>query len=425
MKPFESRDAGRDRGSRPLWRTCVTSLATVALGAAAFGATASATPSNSAGPVRHPFLPMTARKPMYVLIPHNRINDSDLDRQAAAHRTIPFFRAKITSPLRAQQFSYTMVGSNPFAATPARSTVTYVPIIARIHFNDGTVLDPTVASNCDSVSPAVRFFNSPLFFPRPFTSNGVDVSTGYVGGTQLPTAFQRANFWSAVQGTQYGISLRPSSNPIVVDIKAPPSSSSVDSFQIQCPNGTTPTINLGLMDINAYDAIVQNLISKYADPDQLPIVLTYNFVQTEGGGCCIIGYHNAVAVAGGTQTYAVGTYNDPDIFNAPIQDIAAWSHEIDEWLDDPFVQAPVSGGGNNNITPAWGHIGQVGGCQNNLEVGDPLTGTAFFIQGKGRFNYTYQDLVFHDWFYRTPASGTGGEFSFQGTFTTDAGPTCT
>ena len=28
-----------------------------------------------------------------------------------------------------------------------------------------------------------------------------------------------------------------------------------------------------------------------------------------------------------------------------------------------------------NPTPKWGHIGQVSGCQSNLEVGDPLSGT--------------------------------------------------
>jgi hypothetical protein len=422
MKPFESRDAGRDRGSRPLWRTCVASLATAALGAAAFCATASTTATPKAS---HPFLSRSAMKPRFVLLSHETINDSDLDRQAAVHRTIPFFRAHITSPLRAGFFSYTMVGNSPFAASPSRAPVTYVPIVARIHFNDGTVLDPTQPSNCDAVSPSVRFMNSPLFQPAVFTSNGVNVSAGVRGGTQLTSAFQRANFWSNVQGTQYGVDLRPLSAPIVVDVIAPVQASQVFSVTAQCTTGPI-TIPLGTMDINTYDGIIQNLISKYARSDQFPIVLTYNLVQTEGGGCCIIGYHNAVPVAGGTQTYAVGAYTDPGIFGAGIQDIYAWSHEMSEWLDDPFVQAAVSGGNNNNITPAWGHTGQVSGCQNNLEVGDPLTGVAVFqIQGAGGFLYSFQDETFHDWFYRTPSSGTGGLFSWQGVFTTDAGPRCT
>ncbi|MEO8927269.1 MAG: hypothetical protein ABI306_08905 [Caulobacteraceae bacterium] len=406
----------------------MTTATAVALGGAAFVASASATiadTSPKAAPVSHPFLAKSARKPIFATIQHPDINAADLDIQAAAHRTIPSWKAKITSPLRAGYYTYDMVGSSPYATTPSRTTIAYVPIVARIHFHDGTVLDPTQPGNCDPVSPATRFFNSPLFQPASFTSNGVDVSTGVNGGTQFTSAFQRANFWSNVSGTQYGVVLRAAANPVVVDVIAPAQSSQVFSFQITCTNGSMPTINLGTMDINAYDSIVQNLIAKYARPDQLPIVLTYNFVQTSGGGCCIIGYHNAIPVASGTQTYAVGTYNDPGIFTAPIQDIYAWTHEMSEWLDDPFVQAAVSGGNRNNTTPAWGHTGQVSGCQTNLETGDPLTGVATFqIQGNGGFIYSYQDETFHDWFYRTPSTGTGGKFSFQGVFTTDAGHRC-
>jgi hypothetical protein len=59
-------------------------------------------------------------------------------------------------------------------------------------------------------------------------------------------------------------------------------------------------------------------------------------------------------------------------------------------MDDPLV---------NNATPAWGNIGQVTGCQSNLEVGDPLTGTAFTATLNG-FTYHPQELVFFSWFSR-------------------------
>jgi hypothetical protein len=95
----------------------------------------------------------------------------------------------------------------------------------------------------------------------------------------------------------------------------------------------------------------------------------------------------------------------------PIEDIHAWTHELGELLNDPFV---------SNATPAWGHIGQVGGCQNNLEVGDPLTGTAFNLKYNG-FMYHPQELAFFDWFFRTPSKGTGGLYSFEGTFTSPQG----
>ena len=104
------------------------------------------------------------------------------------------------------------------------------------------------------------------------------------------------------------------------------------------------------------------------------------------------GYHNAVPVAAGTQTYAVAAWLDPGFFFSPIHDIGGWSHELAEWADDPFVQQKVPGGGLYDRTPAWGNVGQVSGCQDNLEVGDPLTGTAYPIAGAGGYTYTFQDL---------------------------------
>jgi hypothetical protein len=163
--------------------------------------------------------------------------------------------------------------------------------------------------------------------------------------------------------------------------------------------------DIGEIDINAYDSLVQAIVNKYAKPNQLPLVLSYNTFETEGG-CCIIGYHNAYSRPGGVQTYAISAYNDAGIFSVPIEDIHAWQHEIGEWMNDPFI---------NNATPAWGHIGQVSGCQNNFEVGDALTGTPYLIKYNG-FTYHPQELVFYSWFYRVPSTGTGGLFSFEGTF---------
>ena len=78
-----------------------------------------------------------------------------------------------------------------------------------------------------------------------------------------------------------------------------------------------------------------------------------------------------------------------------------------------------------NPTPAWGHIGQVNFCQDNLEVADPLTGTNISpIVGKNGFTYHLQELAFFSWFYSSPSIGLHGWFSNNGTFMTDAGPPC-
>lgn len=69
------------------------------------------------------------------------------------------------------------------------------------------------------------------------------------------------------------------------------------------------------------------------------------------------------------------------------------------------------------------------GCQNNLEAGDPLTPDQagnfpnFGVRGLGGYIYHYQDLPFHDWFYRTPSTSTGGSGSFQGLLAGGGQPT--
>lgn len=98
-------------------------------------------------------------------------------------------------------------------------------------------------------------------------------------------------------------------------------------------------------------------------------------------------------------------------FPPSFDDTVVLSHEVAEWMDDPLV---------NNATPSWGNIGQVSGCQGNLEVGDPLTPTNFpsvFLNG---YTYHLQELAFYSWFYGGASTGAGGKYSNNGTFNGDA-----
>ncbi len=65
------------------------------------------------------------------------------------------------------------------------------------------------------------------------------------------------------------------------------------------------------------------------------------------------------------------------------------------------------------------------GCQNNLEVGDPLSGT--LLPGATMPNgitYNLQELAFYSWFFGAPSIGAGGSFSDDGAFPFDAGAIC-
>jgi hypothetical protein len=138
--------------------------------------------------------------------------------------------------------------------------------------------------------------------------------------------------------------------------------------------------------------------------------------------CCALGYHGTTGFPIPTQTYSPAEFDTTGFFftatgdTAPFSDTAILSHEVDEWVNDPMVSNP---------TPPWGHTGQVGGCQANLEVGDPLTGTTIpAVTMPNGFTYHLQELAFFSWFFGAPSIGINGWFSDNGKFLTDAGPPC-
>ena len=140
--------------------------------------------------------------------------------------------------------------------------------------------------------------------------------------------------------------------------------------------------------------------------------LLHNFVEICGSKCLAGGYHNAFNVGAGVQTYGVAMYDNSGLMTGG-SDISILSHEVAEWQNDPS---------GTNPTPSWGNIGQVMGCQGNLEVGDPLSGTTFNDTLNG-FTYHPQELAFFSWFYhQNPSLGVNGWYSDKGTFSTFAAP---
>jgi hypothetical protein len=148
-------------------------------------------------------------------------------------------------------------------------------------------------------------------------------------------------------------------------------------------------------------------------------VLLWDVFQGTATGCCIGGYHTFYQNRKGQNGVAgVISVNDAGAFTDPgIADINIAAHEFGEAINDPF---------GNNLVPAWGHIGQQPGCQNNLEVGDPLSGTIYDggagIKLKG-FTYHPQELVYFNWFTQQTKYGDYGAdhvYSMSGTFKTPA-----
>lgn len=330
---------------------------------------------------------------------------------SAAGATIPLFSYSTTASRDGNRYSGQMVGRSPFFHGHRLTNITAFLIPVKLTFqSDSTVFDPTVSDSCAGGKKVVDLVtNSPIFQNATYTMNGDSI-----GNTQYVDAFERANFWSKVSGTPYHTML----SPVTTILQAV-------SLSVPTANGFTAAEScgrIGEMDINWWDNEVQSTIlpslaSVSVGPTSFPIFLFDSVIMCINGlsGCGVAGYHNAFFTSGGTgplQTYSVTTWDTTGLFDG---DIAVTSHEAGEWMDDPL---------GTNPTPAWGHIGQVRGCQNNLEVGDPLTGTAFPAVTLGGFTYHPQELAFFSWFYGAPSVGAGGRFSDNGSFSADAGAVC-
>jgi hypothetical protein len=326
----------------------------------------------------------------------------------AAVATLPTWQAKDGV------YTYQMIGANPMAAgSNATTTINtnVVPLI--LTFSDGTTLDPTVASACASQAvPQSLVLSSPVFNNFNYSPGGVNV-----GNTQYTDFFQRANFWQSTGpagiNPNYHVLLAPSP-AAAVRIAVP----AAKGQMVSAPCG-----RLGEMDINWFDSYLQSTVFPQLSaagvmPSTFPVFILYNTVMydTTASNCCILGYHSAFnnqSFSRAIQTYAVADFDVSGDFGST-QDAAALSHEVGEWLDNPI---------GTNPTPPWGHIGQVSGCQADLEVGDPLSGQELTVPMSNGFNYHMQELAFKSWFYRdSPSSGVNGWYSSNGTFTTPSTP---
>lgn len=324
-----------------------------------------------------------------------RIKPSFAVKGLPAGGTIPMWNSSFS--VSGTTYSYIMVGTNP--ATGSRtSTIPTVIVPVKFVFSDGTTLDPTLPVFGSALSAVQATTQSPVFQAYPFSSGPTPVGT-----TQYVDAFQRGNFWSNVTTT----------SPDYHVLLGTPTIAPTQTITVPKLFGKTvagPGSRIGEVSITYFQRWLNSAVTSVPgiSPTNLPLFLTYNTFFTQGGGCCILGFHTALGSSTSPQTVSVAAYSDPGIFSVPIQDIHALSHEIGEWMDDPLI---------NNATPGWS-AGQSGSsCQKNLEVGDPVTGIAFEVTMNGT-TYHPEDLVFLPWFARqSPSSSVNGWYTFLNSFT--------
>jgi hypothetical protein len=376
-------------------------------------------------------LPISPSTPLHTIHAYPYMYRDTDQVPAPVALTIPNYSYSVVSPVDGKTYNGQIVGANP-TTRPAHPTVVPTVIVpVRLVFKYSStvsyIFDPTVTDpGCiGSGRTALGLTEqSPLF-------NDVTYKLGSttVGNTQYIDAFQRANFWKDVSatGANYhtllGITPMPLQTVTIPSANTGTTSGTVYGTSGLCGSNTgniNKANSLGVMSISFWDPMARKIITNLGiTPNTFVFFLFYNAVMSSGASdntnnCCIFGYHDIT----GSQTYGTGEFEgrDQTLF-AGTADTSALSHELGEWVNDPTGVNP---------TPAWGHLGQVPGCQNNYEVGDPLSGTLMpAVPMPNGFTYHLQELAFFDWYYRvSPSLGVNGWYSLNGAFTNDAGAVC-
>jgi hypothetical protein len=332
---------------------------------------------------------------------------ADALSQSAGGSTIPMSAYSWIASKDGNIYSGVLAGGDPFLVglPPVTMHAVVIPVIVSIpSATTTTTFDPTKANSCDgNVSAVTRFKQSPLVVAENLSFNKVAV-----GKRQFIDGYMRAEFWNLGGSATYA-------NPI--------SWSFASAITLDLPEGSLAIVNgsgcrrLAIVDHIQVDAQLQTELlllqaTGVVSPTKLAVFLFANVVGSSASppstsNCCIGGYHTAVWSP--VQTYAVMDYDTTNSFGAT-HDIGFPTHELGEWMNDPL---------GNNPTPAWGGIGQTSGCQGNLEVGDPLSGTNMPSITMSGYTYHPQELAFFSWYFNSETDGSfgaGSKFSAHGTF---------
>ncbi|MBO0733740.1 MAG: hypothetical protein J2P49_05355 [Methylocapsa sp.] len=330
--------------------------------------------------------------------------------------TIPLNSFPVKASKNGTTYTDVIVGQSPFSKplTATHVKILLVPMV--IHIGSST-FSSIVANNCGGSlghTDLANFLASPILKPVIFDGatgaghgakvNGVIMGTDTYNGTH-----RRAEFLKAIGGAS-----SPYRTIFDVSVAATQTiSAATTSGHSQILVGGSCSL-LGGLDFNFFNNyfVTKVLPAVHADPTSFVILLMRDTVFYNGSNCCILGYHGT---ASNKQTYSPTDYDTTGDWTSPgIKNVSIAAHEIGEWLDDPL---------GTNPTPAWGNIGQVSGCQNNWEVGDPLTGTDYpAIKMANGVTYNPQETVFWSWYYSKDhdpffqSMTAGGKYSMHGTF---------
>ncbi|HLJ89599.1 MAG TPA: hypothetical protein VKZ53_22505 [Candidatus Angelobacter sp.] len=309
--------------------------------------------------------------------------------------SIPTFTSAFT--YREKIYSIKIVGGAPQQAETTRIGTQIIPIslvFEGIADREGSpiLLDP------NGIVSKVR--NSPNFRNASYET----------GPTQFGDAVQRAEFWGSMNQDWHTLLEQPRTlTSVTIDV--PKGFASV--YHVRSTDTTFAVVDEGFF-ISQLNTILQ---FESLDIGALPIALTTNVLLAPNHDlhqCCTLGFHTAYGVGrlGNqqfVQTFAWASWLDTGVFGGTLADITPLSHEISEWMNNPF---------GTNLVPEWQAPNGGGDCDDVFETGDPMEvfpNSGFPVPIDG-FTYHPQTEALLQWFQRkTPSDAVHGAFSFPDT----------
>jgi hypothetical protein len=323
-----------------------------------------------------------------------------VDPSAAVAGTpgLAFYTTDYTS-LGGKQLALNIVGTNPALGA---NTTTIPTVLVPLKFVFPNPGNPTL----DGTNIVTATENSPIFLTADYKAGSVDLGT-----TQYGDALQRAEFWNL-----------PGFSPNYHVLLGAPIVAATVSVNVPAGKGNAYLLAgggfMGVLDDAFFEQLLATLVPLYT-ANQLPIFLTDNvYLGTNGllQNCCILGFHASDArPIANSKTWIYAAYEEPGTFGTPVadplSDVEALSHEVAEWLNDPFVGVFP---GINFIPPAI-LPGQGGACIVNFETGDPLESAPYiFTKTTNSTVYHLQDEVTLPWYLHTsPSFSANGWYTFQ------------
>jgi hypothetical protein len=352
-------------------------------------------------------------------------------------RTVPHWTFQYTDPTNHVTYTITMAGSDPRAG--GTSVIHTVIIPLKMNFTAGgqdlsSLVNqgfggfvPNIYSHTfDGTTKVAQTLASPEFssFSYPSVLGGDSGQNGDV--------YMRAQFNKIT--SNYHVTLKNDAVLPTVTLDVPTAKGIAyerPAQQWRRTNGLQSGVELtGLAEATWFSTQLQSLMgSLQIDSTTVPIFLTDNvLLYIKGGGfgytnCCILGFHGAGMPVGRgagsangqgsqpVQTFMYSAYVTPGTYSGfltdynttpgprplptrGLSDIHALSHEVGEFLDDPFV--------NNAVLPWKSLTATQYPCTGVLEVGDPVVGVWYGLAGNTDANaggqWHPEDLVFAQWF---------------------------